>query len=326
MRSFANSLFVMTINQLPASLDDLTIFLAVKRAGGFREAAKRMRTSPSTVSETISRLEGRLGVRLFTRTTRSVMPTEAGRSLARRIEPLLAEVSIAINDVLSSERELRGSLKLNVPGAVMTDILPPLVDRFLEQYQAIKLEIIVDDRLVDATAAGCDAGIRYGENLAQDMIAVPIGPRAQQGAVAASPAYIARYGYPYHPRDLLDHGCIRNRFASGVLTPWELEKNGEAITVEPEAKLIISTSAAVTAIEHAVSGLGLIYTFRNWLDPYFEDQRLLPVLQDWWPEFEGPWLYFSNRFMPTLLRAFVDFVAEDQRAHLSERHMKKADT
>ncbi|MFC6489678.1 LysR family transcriptional regulator [Nitratireductor sp. GCM10026969] len=296
-----------------ASLDDLSLFLAVSRTGGFRTAARWLGVSPSTVSETIARLEKRLGVPLLVRTTRSVQLTDAGRALAERLEPVMSEARAALDDAASSQNRVRGRLKLNVPGAVMMDILPPLIDRFLAAHPDVHIEVMVDDRLVDITAAGCDAGIRYGEHLAQDMIAVPIGPRRQWGALAASQDYLNRHGVPEHPRDLLKHDCIRMRFASGALTEWEFAKGDETLMIDPPARLIVGTSGVAAAIDMAIAGHGLIYTFRNWLDPHLERGTLVPVLSGWWLAFDGPRLYFSSRFMPAPLRAFVDFVAQ-QRA------------
>jgi DNA-binding transcriptional LysR family regulator len=294
-------------------LDDLSVFLAVSRGRGFRTAARWLGVSPSTVSETISRLEERLGVPLLVRTTRSVQLTEAGQALAERLEPVMSEARAALDDAASSQDIVRGHLKLNVPGAVMVDILPPLLDGFLAAHPEVRIEVIDDDRFVDITAAGCDAGIRYGEHLAQNMIAVPIGPRRQWAALAASPSYLSRHGTPTHPRNLLEHDCIRTRFTSGALTEWAFEKAGETLMVDPPARAIIGTGGAAAAIDLAVAGLGLIQTFRNWLNPHLQRGTLVPVLADWWPVFDGPRLYFSSRLMPTPLRAFIDFIAEQRR-------------
>lgn len=293
-------------------MDDVTIFLAVFRGQGFRAAAKTLGLAPSTVSERVNALEESLGLPLFIRTTRSVTPTEAGRMLAERMAPLLSEMRSVMNDVASSQREMRGMLRLNVTGAVMVDILPPLVEQFLDRYPLLRVEIMVDDRLIDATAEGCDAGIRYGEHLAQDSVAVPVGPRRQRLALAAAPAYLAARGIPGHPTALAEHHCIRLKYSSGVLIPWEFERNGETFNANPSGRLTIGVNGASGAIELAKKGQGIIAVFENWLQPCFTTGELQPVLPEWWPEFEGPWLYFPSRFMSAPLRAFVDFLKEVQ--------------
>jgi DNA-binding transcriptional LysR family regulator len=306
-------LIAMANNDITPSFDDLSVFVDICDSGGFRATAKRRGLSPSYVSEIISRLEQQLGMPLLTRTTRSVTPTDAGRVLAERLLPLYAEARAAVQDAASSHRDVRGLLRLNVTGAVMTDILPPIVEGFLEQNPGVRIEFVVEDRLVDAVAAGCDAGIRYGEHLAQDMITISIGPRVQRAALAAAPAYLKRCVPLFQPADLLEHQCIRLRFSSGAFIDWEFERKGKSITVEPVARVIVGVDAVSAALEFARSGLGLIYTFENWLTPYFKTGELEPVLSEWWPNFEGPRLYFSQRTAPAPLRAFVDFVTKQNR-------------
>jgi DNA-binding transcriptional LysR family regulator len=298
----------MPNNEMRPSLDDLAVFLAVSESSGFRAAARTLGQSVSTTSETISRLERLLGVPLFTRTTRSVMLTDAGRQLATRVAPLLTEARVAMDEAASSRNAVRGRLKLNVPGAVMVDILPPLIDEFMIRHPDVRIEIVVEDRLVDMTAADCAAGIRYGEHLDQDMIAVPIGPRMQYSALGASPAYIDKHGSPSKPAELLHHDCIRYRIAGAAAFAWEFERNGKSVAIDPPARITVSTGGAAAGIDLAVAGRGIIYTFRNWLDPHFASGALVPVLPGWWPQFDGPNLYFPRRFMPAPLRAFVDLV------------------
>lgn len=301
----------MANNDEGVNLDGLSVFLAVCETGGFRAAAKRLGLSPSTVSERIVLLETRLGAPLLIRTTRSVVPTEVGRVLADRLLPVLGEARAALLDAASSQSRVRGLLRLNVTGAVMVDILPPLLDRFLLANPEVRVELVVEDRLVDIAAVGCDAGIRYGEHLAQDMIAVPIGPRFQRIAAAAAPSYLDARDTPLNPNDLLRHDCIRLRFSSGMLVAWSFEKDGVVVSVDPPGRLIIGVDAAAAGVEMACRGHGIIVTFENWLQPLLGTGALRPVLPDWWTRFEGPQLYFSNRFMPAPLRAFVNFVKDE---------------
>lgn len=201
---------------MTTNLADLNAFLAVARAGGFREAARVTGGSASSLSEAIRRLENRLGVRLLHRTTRSVAPTEAGARLIDRLEPALKEVDDALDLVNGFRDKPAGTLRLNVPVSAARLVLPGIVPAFLAAYPDIRLEVIADDSFVDVLAAGCDAGIRYGERLEQDMIAIPIGPSEQRFAAAASPGYLKKHGSPKHPRDLLGHACLRGQFSSGV--------------------------------------------------------------------------------------------------------------
>ncbi|PXA92449.1 LysR family transcriptional regulator [Nostoc sp. 3335mG] len=304
----------MANNETYRSLDDLQVFQAVADTGGFRAAARALGQSPSGVSETITQLETRLGVALFNRTTRSVMLTEAGRLLSARIGPLLADTRAALDEAASSQAQVRGRLRLNVPAAVMIDILPPILDRFMSRHPEVHVDLIVEDRLVDITRAECDAGIRYGEHLEQDMIAVPIGPERQQAAVAAAPSYWARRGVPAHPSQLAGHDCIRTRLSGAALFPWEFEQGAETLILDPPTRLSVNSGGALAAIGLSIAGHGVIYIFRNWLDPHFESGALVPALADWWPSYDGPRLYFSSRRVAPPLRALVDMLAQERRA------------
>ena len=292
-----------------ANLSDLTAFVAVAQAGGFRDAAKLTRTSASTLSEAVRRLEARLGVRLLNRTTRSVAPTEAGARLLDRLGPALLEIEAAL-DVINVFRDRpAGTLRLNVPVSATRLVLSRIVPPFLAAFPDIRLDVIADDNFVDVLAAGCDAGIRYGERLEQDMIAIPIGPRVQRFATAASPDYLNRRGRPMHPRDLLEHACLCGRFASGAMTSWEFERDGEVVQVDPGGPLIVRVGAATDlAVDAAVAGTGIIHLFEGWLQPHLDSGALEPVLEPWWQSFPGPFLYYPrSRYVPAPLRVFIDF-------------------
>ncbi|MCX7322325.1 MAG: LysR family transcriptional regulator, partial [Hyphomicrobiales bacterium] len=202
---------------MAVDLGDLNAFLAVARAKGFRGGARASGGSASGLSEAVRRLELQLGVRLLHRTTRSVAPTEAGAHLLARLGPALTEVEACLDGVNGFRDRPAGLLRLNVPVSAARLVLPRIVPAFLAAYPDIRLDVVTDEDFVDVLAAGCDAGIRYDERLEQDMIAVPIGPRIQRFATAASAAYLDRHGRPAHPRDLLSHACLRGRFASGAI-------------------------------------------------------------------------------------------------------------
>lgn len=296
---------------MKVDLGDLNAFVAVARAGGFREGARTNGSSASGLSEAVRRLETQLGVRLLNRTTRSVSPTEAGVGLLARLTPALTEVEAALDVVNGFRDRPAGALRLNVPVSAARLVLPDLVPQFLAAYPDIRLEVVTDESFVDILAAGCDAGIRYDERLEQDMIAVPIGPRIQRAATAASPAYLDRHGRPQHPRDLLDHACIKGRFPSGAMTtPWEFERDGEIVRVDPTGPLIVSAGgAADLSVDAAIAGTGIVSLFEDWLRPHFSSGALEPVLEPWWQNFSGPFLYYpGRRLVPAPLRAFIDFV------------------
>ncbi len=287
----------------------LTAFVAAARSGGFREAARATGLSASSLSETVRRLETQLGVRLFNRTTRSVAPTEAGARLLDKLGPALGEVEAALDVVNGFRDRPAGTLRLNVPVSAVRLVLARIVPPFLAAYPDIRLEVIAEEGLVDVLAAGCDAGIRYEERLEQDMIAVPIGPRIQRFATAASPAYLDRRGRPDHPRDLLSHACLLSRFAGATIVDWEFERDGEIVRVEPNGPLVVTIGTATDlAVAAALAGTGIVFLFEDWLSPYFASGALEPVLTPWWQSFTGPFLYYpGRRYLPAPLRAFIDF-------------------
>ena len=295
---------------MAADLGDLTAFMAVARAGGFREGARASGGSASSLSEAVRRLESGLGVRLLNRTTRSVAATEAGARLLERLGPALDEVEAALDVVNRFRDRPAGTLRLNVPVSAARLVLPAIVPPFLAAYPDIHLQVIADDEFVDVLAAGCDAGIRYDERLEQDMIAVPIGPRRQRFATAASPAYLDERGRPDHPRALLGHACLRGRFKSGGMTAWEFERDGDIVRVDPTGPLMVSVGAATDlAVDAALAGTGIIHLFEDWLRPHLDSGALEAVLEPWWQPFSGPFLYYpGRRQLPAPLRAFVDFI------------------
>ncbi|MCX4176852.1 MULTISPECIES: LysR substrate-binding domain-containing protein [Paraburkholderia] len=297
-------------------LSDLKAFVAVTRARGFRHAALTGGVSASSLSEAVRRLEQQLGVRLLNRTTRSVTPTEAGQRLFERLAPAFGEITIALDAVNLFRESPTGTLRLNVPSIAAREILPALLSRFLAAHPGITVDVGTNDTFIDILAAGFDAGIRYDERLERDMIAVPIGPRVQHFVAAAAPSYLAARGIPQHPGELLNHACIGHRFDSGVLATWEFKRGDDVVRIEPNGPMI----ASVIELERgaATAGLGIVYSFDEFLRPAIEQGALVPVLGEWCQTFTGPFLYYPSRtHMPAPLRAFVDFIlaAEDSGSH-----------
>jgi DNA-binding transcriptional LysR family regulator len=290
--------------------NDFAAFVSVARAGGFRDAARISGVSASSLSIAVRRLESRLGLRLFNRTTRSVVPTEAGLRLLEKLTPLFSEMEAAL-DVLNRFRDQpTGTLKLNVPSSAARIVLPPIIAPFLQAYPDIRVEVVVEDGFVDVLSIGCDAGIRYDERLEKDMIAIPIGPRVQRFVTAAAPGYLDKRGRPEHPRDLLSHACLRPQFSGGAKPTWDFERDGEVVRLDPPGPLVVRPGAAVDlAISAAVAGVGIIHLFEDMLRPLLDSGALEPILEPWWQRFPGPFLYYpGRRHLPAPLRLFVDFL------------------
>ena len=295
---------------MKTDLNDLNAFVAVARAKGFRDGARLLGGSASSLSDAVRRLEAQLGVRLLHRSTRSVVPTEADLRLLERLEPALSEVESTIDVVNHFRSRPMGTLRLNVPVSAAKLVLPTILPGFLAAYPDIRVEVITEESFVDVIAAGCDAGIRYEERLEQDMIAIPIGPRVQRSAVAAAPTYLDRYGRPKHPKELLKHACIRGRFRSGAIYPWKFERSGKEISITPDGPLLVQVGGGIDlAVDAAIAGTGVIYLFEDWLHPHFASGVLEPVLKPWWPSFSGPFLYYpGRRLVPAPLKAFIEFL------------------
>jgi DNA-binding transcriptional LysR family regulator len=296
-----------------SDLQDLEYLAAVARHRSFRQAATELGISVSSLSQRIRNLEEGIGVRLLNRTTRSVAPTEAGEQLLSRIGPAMLEVVEALRDVGNLQAAPSGRLRINAPAPAVQLVLKPMVAPFLHRYPQIRLEIISDPSFVDIVEKGFDAGVRYSEHLAQDMIAVPLGP-PQKYVVVASPEVAIACGELKEPKDLLNQPCISTRFPSGLVLPWEFEKDGRAIKITPNGRLMATDTSLL--LKAAIDGLGFFLTFEDYARAAINAGQLGSVLDDWCPSFPGPFLYYpSRRQPPSALTAFIDFVASWRSNH-----------
>ncbi len=287
-------------------LNALRLFATVARHLNFRRAAAEIGMSAANLSERIRELESALGVRLFNRTTRSVALSEAGAALLDRIGPALTTIGDALADAGAFGREVVGTIRINGPMPAIDFRLMPFVDAFMAQHPAVRFEIFAEEALVDIVAAGFDAGIRYGEHLAQDMIAVSLGG-PQRLLVVGAPDYFARHGRPRHPNELAQHRCLTMIFPRGNRLPWGFEKDGEEIDFLPSAPLVGNRGTVLLSAARA--GVGLTMMFEEYCAADLASGALVPVLEDWTPPFPGPFLYYpERRLMPAAFRAFVDFV------------------
>ena len=288
-------------------LDDMKLFAAVVEAGGFRPAAQHLGLPASTVSDVVRRLEERLGLRLLNRSTRSVMPTDAGRRLLAGLRPAFDLIDQTVSGLHDDAERPAGLLRLTVSGIVARYVLPRILPDFLIACPDVSVEVAVNDEVVDMIDGGFDAAIRYEERIAVDMVAMPIGPRLQSYAAAASPGYLARHGRPEHPKELSNHRLIGHRLSSGAMMVWEFGRGRRTVRITPAGPLI--TSSIELRVAAAVAGAGVIYTFEDVLSPELESAALIPVLEPWWQTFSGPFLcYHGDRRVPGPLRAFIAHV------------------
>ena len=276
-----------------ADLNALNAFLAVARERSFTRAAAQLGVSQSALSQTLRGLEERLGLRLLARTTRSVSPTEAGDRLMRAIGPHLESVADALAAIGSLRDTPSGLVRINASEHAANSVLYPAVARLARDYPEIAIEIRVDNAFVDIVAARFDAGVRIGEQIEKDMIAVRIGPDMRM-AIVAAPAYFERRPPPRTPRDLTQHNCINVRLpTAGAVLPWEFEKDGRALSVRVDGQLTFSLMAM--SLRAALDGLGLGYCQDDLAAPYVADGRLISVLADWCAPFAGYHLYYPSR-------------------------------
>lgn len=288
------------------SLNDLQAFAIVARLRSFRRAALELDVSPSALSHTLRALETRLGLRLLNRTTRSVAPTEAGQALLERLAPALLAIEGALDQLDAFRRSPLGTLRINAPRAAIEFVLAPLAARFLRENPGMRLELVAENRLVDIVADGFDAGVRFGASLAQDMVALPLGP-AQRFVVVGAPAYLAQFGVPRTPRELAAHRCICQRFPDGGLLRWYFERAGERLDIEVRGPLVVSEAGLARCA--AEDGLGLAFLYQQLAAPAIGAGRLVTVLDDWRPPESGFFLYYpSHRLVPAGLRAFIELV------------------
>jgi DNA-binding transcriptional LysR family regulator len=281
----------------PIDLNNIVAFLAVARERSFTRAAAQLGVSQSALSQTVRGLEARLGLRLLTRTTRSVAPTEAGERLLSAAGPRLDEIDAELAALSELREKPSGTIRITAHDHALRTILWPALERLLPDYPDIKVEIVIDYGLTDIVAERYDAGIRSGEMVAKDMVAVRIGPD-MRSAVVGAPSYFAKRARPKAPQDLTAHSCINLRLPTyGGLYAWEFEKYGRELRVRVEGQLVFNETAPM--LDAALAGLGLAYLPEDQVERHISDGRLIRVLADWCPPFPGYHLYYPSRRQPT---------------------------
>ncbi|PLX39317.1 MAG: LysR family transcriptional regulator [Hyphomicrobiales bacterium] len=273
--------------------NDLIWFLAVAEEGNFTRAAAKLGVVQSTLSHRIKRLETRMGIRLLSRTTRSVSTTEAGERLRRALAPRMNEIEEELASLMELRDKPAGLVRITLSHHALTELIWPKLRPVLRDYPDIRLELSVDGGFRDIVEDGFDAGIRLGESVEQDMIALRVGPDWRLVAVAA-PAYLASRPRPEHPQDLLAHDCINRRLVTaGGLYAWEFEKDGKELRVRVEGRLTLNDEA--TMVEAALEGVGIAYVPEDMVDEHIKGGRLVPMLEDWSPRFSGYHIYYPSR-------------------------------
>lgn len=289
----------------------LRAFQAIARHGSFTRAAAELEVTASALSQAMRQIEQRLGVRLLQRTTRKVALTDAGSAFLARVAPALAAIDGAIDELRQHGDRPAGTLRITAPQVIVAVLLEPILAAFLRAHPDIRLDIRVDNALNDLVADGLDAGIRLGERLQRDMVALPLGG-PQRSVVVASPAYFKRHGKPMHPRDLAAHRCIRQRFTpGGAMYRWEFCARGRWFEIDVDGPLVSNDNPLT--VRAALDGIGLLHTLDFYVRDHLDAGRLECVLESWLPPYDGCYLYYPSRYqVPPKLRVFIDFL----RAHL----------
>lgn len=291
-------------------LSELDAFAAVARHCSFRKAADERGVSASALSHAMRALEERLGVRLLNRTTRSVTPTEAGHQLLATLVPALADVVKALHELTSKQQIPTGTLRLNVSRPAARLVVAPLLAPFTVAYPRINVELVADDGLSDIVAKGFDAGVRFGESLAGDMIAVPVGS-PQAFVTVAAPRYLRKHGAPKTPHELLEHACIGRRFPSGKLYKWEYLAEGQPMRLAVAGPLILEDDALM--IQAAKDGAGIAYVYEEMAREDIAQGQLEEILIGWKALPSRFFIYYpSRRHVPPALQALIEFAREPQ--------------
>jgi DNA-binding transcriptional LysR family regulator len=285
---------------------ELAAFAAIAERSSFVKAAGILGVSPSKISKMIRALEERLGVRLFNRTTRSVVLTEAGEHLFAQVRPALDELGSALKSINAFRNTPAGILRISISSVAAAMVIAPMLGRFVATYPAITLDISVQDGSIDLIKGRFDAGIRRDKRIEQDMIAVRVS-RAAHIVTVASPAYLEKRATPKIPRDLLQHNCIRFRLADGTIAKWEFEKGGRKLAIPVDGSLIVDNVDLM--LRGALAGVGIGYLVEPYVNSFIREGLLVPVLEDWSPRFSGWHIYYpSRRQMQTQLKVFIEFV------------------
>jgi len=290
---------------------ELSAFVAVAEQKSFTRAATQLGISTATLSQSIRSLEDKLRVRLLNRTTRSVNLTAVGERLLARLHPVLDDYEKALESVNDFRDRPCGLLRLTVLPPASEFLLAPILARFLEQYPDIKIEVLAETARQDIVAERFDAGIRMGQRVERDMVAVRVSNDINL-TVVASPAYLAKHGTPEHPQDLEDHNCIRMRFGHDGIMPWRFEKRGKRLEVAVEGSVI--TNDPQLGMNVAADGQGIFYSAVMYAAPFIAERKLVPLLQDWVPPADAFYLYYpSRRQNPAALQALVEFLKANVR-------------